>query len=400
MIGNSAKNIIVSYKPEVTFNLAVSGGGATQFRANPGPGMDLKRARVQSNEFRKDGMKSMFRLGSREVAGGPYETDLVVGAIDALVASIFRNTFTVSLALVAADFTTITTTAHSIVFAANSPITKGIRIGDVLVLSAMPDAANNKNVRVTGLSATTITVAETLIVNAVGSAAPTITRPKKVVNSLGAPFTLSSYTVEEYYEDFDDSKIFSGCRVSMLKFAWGPDAMVKVSVGFVGADMTIPGGASAPTFTSPTYPLGIGLTAQDAVLRFNGADVAVLTSGEITIDLGGKGIPVIGAVVTPDIYLNAFDVKGQFTGVRTSMANEAAFTAETEFDAQMLCVDNVAEPKNFVNLYLPRLKYTGAGAPFGADGPVIETLPWEAAAKEVTSGYDSPNMIVFQTSAP
>ncbi len=397
-VGQAGKNVVVSYKAESTFNTPVAGAGATQFRANPGNGLSLKRGNVIPGEFRKDAQRSMARLGYKDVSGS-YIADLSVGTFDALFASLLRTTFGAVLTAAAADFTTLTTGTHTIVWTAGNPITKGFKVGDVLTLSSMPDSANNRNVRVTALSATTITVAETLVVNATPSAAPSIAAKKKAFNPAFGSIVRSSYTIEEYYEDLDDSKLFSGCRVTSCKLSFKPDGMVLVEFGFAGADMSVPGNAAAPNFTSPTLSTTIGLTANDAVIRFNGADVATLTSGDIMIDLKAKGQPVVGSIVTPDIWENTCEVTGSVTGIRTSMANESSFLAETEFELQLLCVDNAAEPKNYVSLYLPRVKMLAADAPYGADGAVIETLNLYAAAKDPTSGYD-PTTVTIQTSAP
>jgi hypothetical protein len=50
---------------------------------------------------------------------------------------------------------------------------------------------------------------------------------------------------------------------------------------------------------------------------------------------------------------------------------------------------DAAAPIDFVHVFLPRVKYTGTGTSLGDEGPLIETIPFVAACKATTTGYDA-----------
>jgi hypothetical protein len=85
--------------------------------------------------------------------------------------------------------------------------------------------------------------------------------------------------------------------------------------------------------------------------------------------------------------------------VRSDFTNLSRFIAETELELQVLMVEPESEPKDFISLFLPRIKLTGVDKGFGGDGAMIETLPFMAGPKEGTTGYDS-TMLAIATSAP
>jgi hypothetical protein len=399
MSGQPGKNHVVAFKAESVFNTPVSGAGATQFRFAPSSGLSLKRAEIVDPEVRKDGMSSPSRLGSKAVAGS-YVGTLSQATFEGLFAAVLRanTTWTAAVAITQATMTSITTTTSTIVAAAGSWITQGVRVGDIVVLTGHATTANNsRNLRVTAVSASTITVAETLTTDASPDTTFTLTIQRKVTNP--ATLVRTSFTVEEYSSDLDDSELFSGCRVSSIKLSFGTDAMVQVEIGFVGANMTIPGTAASPNFTSPTLTTTVGLVAVDSTLRLNGADVTNLTSLEVTFDLGAQSQAVIGSLVTPDVFEGQLKITGSFTAVRTALtgSNLATFLAETDnVELHLLMVEPMAEPKNFVSMFLPRLRLLSADAPIGNEGALMETVTFSAAAKATTSGYDTA-MVTFCT---
>src|SRR6185295_9102543 len=91
----------------------------------------------------------------------------------------FQGTWSTALALSESDFTSLTIASNVITLGGGSPISLGLRVGDVIRLTNMSVAGNNsKNLRIIALDATTITIAagDTLANNSVDSAC-NITRP-------------------------------------------------------------------------------------------------------------------------------------------------------------------------------------------------------------------------------
>lgn len=400
MANQTGHNLLVAYKAESTFNTPASGAGGTIFRPNAGPGLKLARPSVRSNEIRADGKTSMGRLGSKSVAGS-YSADLSVGTFDPLLEAIFRGTYVPAVAITFATMTSITTQAgppSTITAAAGSWITQGVRVGDVIRLSGHSTAANNsKNLRVTAVTALILTVADALITDAGADTTGTLTIQKKLTQP-STP-TRRSFTFEEYNSDIDLTKIATGCRISSLKMTGGPDAMALAEFGIVGADLAPLSSGSSPTFSSPTLSGSIGLTWIDALIRIGGADRLNLTAFELMMDMSAKGLPVIGSVVTPDVFENNLDVSGSFTTTVQDLIDFTNYATEIEFEFMALLVEPEAEPKDNISLFSARCKASGYDDQLGQDGAKLVTIPFMVGTKGAgVSGYDD-TMVSLTTSA-
>ncbi len=394
-------NILVAFKAESVFNTAVSGAGGTQFRPNPGGSLRLSRATIQSNEVRSDGKTSMGRLGSKSVAGS-YSADLSVGSFDALLEAVLQSTYVAAVAITQATMTSITTQAgppSTITAAAGSWLTQGVRVGDIVRLTNHSTVANNnRNLRVTAVTATVITVAESLSTDAVADNSFTLTVLKKLKQHTTTP-TRRSFTFEEYNADLDLSKIATGCRISSMKITGQPDGMAIVEFGIVGADLTPLATGTSPTFSSPTLSTSIGLTWLDASIRVGASDRVNLTSFEFTLDLGIQTLPVIGSNVTPDAFENNAKITGSMSMTLQDFTDFTSYTSETEFEFLGLLVEPESEPKDCISFFLPRCKFTGFDDQIGEDGAKIVTMPFMAGTKGTATGYDD-SMITVCTSAP
>jgi hypothetical protein len=176
--------------------------------------------------------------------------------------------------------------------------------------------------------------------------------------------------------------------------------MALLEVTWVGADLNPLATGSSPFYTSPTLTTTIGLSWTDATIRLAGADIVTLTGFDLTLDMRGATQPVIGAVVTPDVFLNNATLTGNVSAVRKDLSNITAFISETEFEFSALLVAPMAEPKDFISLFVPRLKFMSSpDETLGNDNAMIESMGWEAGDKEIVTGYDD-TMILIETSAP
>lgn len=402
-MGQLGKNIVVAYKAESAFNVPASGGSGKQFRLHAGAGLKFSQAEIRDPEIRKDGQRSMSRLGHKSVAGELMGT-LSIGTFDELLAAAWRNTFDAVLVITeaTASLASITTTTNTIVAGAGSWITAGLKVGDFFRLTGHSTAANNsKNLGpIVALSASTITLpAGQLTANAVADTAFTITRQKKLINS--STLTRASFTIEQHYLDIDDSEKFTGNRVVGVKFSWGPDGVVFVTFRFLGADLAVPGSGSAPVLTSPTLTTTIGLVATDATIYRAGVAIATLTACEIDIPLeGSSDLAVIGSSTTPDVYEGTFAPRISMTGARQDMSEVSAMLAETDdVTLAVLMVEPESEPKDYMSVVVSRMKRLDVAGTPGADGAFLETVQAMAAAKDPTTGYDTSTMAIQSVAA-
>lgn len=398
MAFQTAANVAVDFKLESTFNTVPTASGASRFRPNAGAGISLKRALIKPNEIRPDMKTSMPRLGSKEATGG-YAGDASTGTFDIGFEAVSRGTWVAAVVLTQATGTSVTATAGppgTIVRASGSWLTDGVRVGDVVRLNASggPAANNNRNLRVTAVVALTLTVADTLTVDATPRTTYTLTIAKKVTQPAVPVFR--SFTFEEKHLDIGKAEQYTGCRWSSLRVVGAPNGMCTLDFGIVGANENP---LNAPFFTSPTQSTTIGLTMVDATLRLGGVDVATLSSFDMMLDTHCSTLPIIGSVVTPDVFGGAAELSGSIQGTRQDFTNLNAFINETELELHVLLVAPQSEPKDFISFFVPRVKLLGADAPFGSSGAMIETCNWIAGDKEVATGYDD-TLCCIATSAP
>lgn len=400
MAQQTGQNMLVAYKEETTFDTAPSPAtGGTRVRFNPSDGLTFGRESIQPGEVLSSLMTRMGRLGSGSVSGGYTGDAYADGSWDDWIEALLLSTWTASVDITETEMTSITTTDSTIVAAAGSWITEGVRVGDIVRLSNHSTAANNDiNLRVVGVTADTITVAGTpLTVDASADSSFTLTVLKKLINA--ASPTRRSYYIEEYFADIDQSMVYGGCKISSLRIQGQPNGMATVEWGIVGASGDALDTASSPFYTSPTLGTGLGLVFDDAQIRFAGAEVATLTSFELTIDLGAQPQPVLGSANAAGIFERAMTMEGSLGVLREDLDNFDHFTAEDELELHVLLEEEMSAPKNALGLFVPRLKLTNANAPVGGEGAMIETLPFMVGEKAAATGYDNTMISICSSAA-
>jgi hypothetical protein len=394
------REIRVAYKRESAFGTLADASGADIFRVNTG-GIMLAKAPINSGENRQDKQRLLGRHGTRSVSGA-YTSDLSVGSFDDLLESALRGTWSAALtideAASAMASATLSVGASSIVASAGSWITAGLRVGDIIRLGdGFVTANRNRNLRITGLTATTITVAETLSVEAGPLAAYDVVRARKVI--MAAAPTAHSYTIEEYEQQIDSAEVFLGCRLTRLRLQMAPNGMVTVETSFMGQDMDTFEATNAPYFTSPTETTSLGLVTADAVVLYDGASVIDLTEFDITIDLAGQAQPVVGNNLTPDIWTGQADVTGTITALREDLEYVADQLAETQLSLHVMMVENDSEPKDFLALHVPLFTLPNVQkSALGQNGPRTQKMTMMIGRDGRGGAYD-PTMVKLITSA-
>jgi len=406
MAYQSQSNGAVQFKVQSAKGTVSSGGSGFVLRIAGGPGAKITKNVYGSNEVRRDGMRSRGRHGTRKVAG-TYTVEWSVENMDALLEAVFQGTWEAALVLTeaSAGLTSITTGANTIVASAGSWITAGLRVGDVVRLTGHSTAANNsRNIRLTGVTALTLTTAETLVVDAVADSAFTLTRPgQKLICPAAGAAVKTYWTLEEYDGDLDRTEIFWDVVFHMVKFSMQPDALVVCEIGFTGTgQMTTASDASAPTFTSPTESTGVPLSCVDGSIRYNSTDVVDLTSWDLTIDRGAVAPSVVASVYSPDVFTGNMAVSMNFAMLRTDYSKMTDFLDETPLTFHVLAVENEAEPKDFISIFVPNFTLGGVDkSPLSKEaGPRTQTIavPQDLVGKDMTGGAFAPTMVAIQVS--
>ena len=392
----TGRNIAVNYKLEATYGVKPGPTGGLVFRPNSGT-MTLAKEPITSNEIRPDGMSSRGRHGARSVTGN-YVGDMSVGTFDPLIEAVFRGTFSAPLALTQATMSTATVTvqANTITASAGSWITAGLRVGDVIRLGAGFVAGNmNRNVRITGLTATVITVAEALTVQSTAATTWAISRPKTLVQGM----THRSFTFEEYEVDIDGSEVFTGVRVGSIQLQMQPNGMATLGFNLVGQNMEVLEGAAAPYYTNPVKTTSIGLTAVEAKILVGGVDVLDVSALDMTLNVNASGVPVVGSVVTPDVFTNLATVNLSLTALKKDVLRSQQYLNETDLSLHLVFEDRSSPVPEFVSFYIPNLTLaTTSKGELGQDNARTQTFTALVGIDERGGAFDK-TMVKFQTSA-
>jgi hypothetical protein len=395
----------IARKVQSALGTIASGAGATILRTTGGQAGRLTKASIESNEVRRDYMRTRGRHGTQK-STGPYDAELSIGAMDDVFEALFRGTWSAAdLAITQATMTSVTTGANTIIAAAGSWITGGLRVGDVIRATGLPDAANNnKNLRIVGLTASTITVAETLIVNAAADTTFTITRSgRKLINPAAGSQIKRYFTIEEYEINIDGSEVFNDVVWNSVRFSMGPDGMLMSNPTWTGTGaFQALTGASAPYFTTPTETTAPPLCVLDCTLRLNTNDMIDLTALDMTIDVGAVAPSMISSKFAPDVFTGQMSIGGNFTALRKDLQQVTDFLNEAQVTLWLLAADISTTPVGFFSLFVPNLTLGAVdkSALSKEAGPRTQaiTIPPALVGKDNTGGSFEPTMAVIQVS--
>ncbi len=389
----TGRNILVNVKPEASYGVLPDNTGGKSFRANSGS-VALSKEPIRSGENRRDGQQTRGRHGSKSVSGS-YTADLSLGSFDDLFAAVFRGTWDTPLALSGLSVTA-DPTAKTFTRSAGSWIGDGVRVGDVVRFSGFSTTANNaRNLRVVGLTATVMTIAETPVTVGSAQTGVGLARPKKLLQGV----TPRSFAVEEAEIDIDGSEIFTGVRVGQMQLNLQPNGMATVTFSLVGQDMQVKEGADSPYFASATTTVSLGMTAVEAVIRLGDRDVLDISQATLSINLNAAGFPVVGSSVTPDVFTNLATVEGSLTALRNDVSRVKNFLNEDQLSLHLMFTENESEPRDFISFYVPNLTLSSATkSELGADGPRTQQLSLMIGTDDRGGAFD-PVMVKMQTSA-
>jgi hypothetical protein len=389
---NPNVNVTLAYGVESTFGVAATAGGTSKFLRRVSSGLSLNKESFQSNEVRNDLEISDLRHGMRS-AGGSIEGELSLTSYDDFLEAAMCGTWAAGATKVGTD--SVTTQANSITRGTGSWITDGFKIGDVVRFTNLSDAANNsKNLTVTALTALVMTVAETLVVNAVGDTSwNAAVQGFKLTTGL----TTRSFTIEQRYTAIDISEQFLGMRVGGFKISVPPNGMATISLDFMGKDASILSAASSPYFTAITAAPNTAIMAgSTGYIRLNSAQQLAVTSLDLSLTNNLSNTPVIGTNVSPDILYGRRQISGSVSVYLESEALLNVFANETEVDLFMRLELPGAAPLDFMQFTITRLKLGGISKSIGTDGGVVAQFPFTALLRTGGSGtaYDQTSLTI------
>jgi hypothetical protein len=389
------------YKVEATYGTAPGASGAQLLRRVTSD-LGLSKDTYESNEIRSDYQVADFRHGVRRV-GGNIKGELSPGTYKDFIAAALRKDFAAVSALTGLSLTIAASGSnYTITRAAGSYLTDGVKVGDVIRITAGAVNANNlsKNALVVSLTAlvATVYVLNGLTMTAEGpiaSCTVTVVGKKTYVPTSG--HTDKSYSIEDWYSDISQSELFTGCKVNMLGLNLPPTGMAEIDLGFIGQNLTT---AASAYYTSPTAATSSGVVAAvNGALIVGGSVVAICTGMNFSVEGGLTGDPVVGANTIPNVFPGRVKVSGQFTAYFENGTLRDNFVNEDEISLAVVMTTSNAKDAEFLSIVLPRIKLGSAGKSDGEQG-IVQTFDFTALFKSTGgAGTDSEqSTIVVQDS--
>ena len=302
----------LTYKAESVWGTIPAASSAQALRRVTS-NLSLKKQTYQSGEIRSDYQVADFRHGVRSVEGS-ISGELSPGTYEDFMAAAVRKVFASVSAITGLSLTIAASGSfYTITRASGDFITGGLKIGDVIRITAGSVNANNlnKNAMIVALTTTvaTVYVLNGLTMTAEGpiaSCTVSVVGKKAMVPTSG--HTDTSFSIEHWFGDVSRSEVFSGCKVNTMGVQLPPSGIATVEFGFMGKDVTA---AGAQYFTTPTAATTSGVVAAvNGAVAVNGARVALLTGLQINVSGGMTAEPVVGSNTYPDIFEGRVVVSG------------------------------------------------------------------------------------------
>ena len=369
----------LAYKAESVYGTAPAASAAQSLR-RVSSDLSLVKETYTSNEIRSDQQMQDMRHGARRV-DGTIQGEISPGTYADFLDAALRRVRTVGASAAAQSITVAGSAPNwTVTRAAGSWLTDGFKRGDVVRLTAgaFNGANSNKNLLVTGITATVLTVrvlnATVLVAEGpIATATCAVTGRKNFVPSSG--HTNVSFSIEHWFADVPASEVHRGCQPTQVDLQMPATGLATMSIGIRGQDITA---ASGQYFTSPTAASATGITASvNGLLLVGGVVIAYLTGLTMQIQSPRSGDPVVGNNTVPNLFPGRVLVSGQATAYFEDVTLRDAFINETELEIVVVLTSDNTAASHFVAFTLPRVKINGSSKSDG-EGGLIQTIPFQA----------------------
>lgn len=346
--------------------------------------INLEKETYRSEEIRTDRQIVDFRHGAFR-ATGSLNGELSPATYFSLFEAVHRDTSSGPLTLGNTQFTDVTCdNANSrFVFGGGNPVTEGLRVGDIIRFTNLASTANNnRNFLITGFSGTNnrqVSVRPAPANDPTPDTSFTVTRPGRATLIPTSGHVSRRFAFEVYHEDLDLARLATECRLGSYRLNLPASGMATVGFTFLGRNVYIYTGASAPFFTSPTDATTTGICAAvNGTFLVQNQPMGVVTGVELNVNISPAARPVIGQNFVPEIFLSTTEVSGTVTAFFENETMYDYFRNETEV-ALLLQMNATSEDNSpAVTIYLPRVKFGAANIPLEGNEGLVATMPFQA----------------------
>lgn len=367
---------------------AGTGDGKTYNYSDGGISGGLTKDAFESNTIRTDEQRQNASHGTRSV-NKTINQEFQLGGHTALLEGALRSTFATGATTGAVITIGLNASTRVISRSSGSFITDGFKVGDIVRATGFAAAGNNnKNFRITAITATAMTFANdawlgTLTTETAG-ATVTVAVPGKTLSVPSTGHTNDYFTIEEWNDDIEQSELDTDCKVSSVALSIPANGNATIDFGFLGRNATYD---TAQYFSSPTAaPTGDILAGTTGLLSYNGADSVVLTSVDISLDAGAEIKAVVGSNISPDVFTSAVVVSGSMSALYEDATILGDFDAEVEAPLYVYMFADSSADSDFVIIKLPNIKINSAEK--STDGTAV-SLSSNFSAGKLTDGSTS-----------
>lgn len=384
-----------------TADLVASGA---QYLRRVGSTLKLAKATYQSAEIRSDRQIADFRHGGRSVTGS-ITGELSPATYFPFFEAVHRDTKVAALTLSQSQLTSVTAShsGSSFTFAGGDPVALGLCVGSVIRFTNLSVTADNsQNFLITGISGASnrILAVSPAPTDQTLDSSFTLTRPGVTTIVPLTGHVSRKFGIESYGSDIDISRLFTECRASMYKVTAPSTGMVTCEYGFMGRDMEIYTGASAPFFTTPTANTTTGIvSAVNGSLFVAGASTGVVTGIDFGCDLSPTAATVLGQNFAAEIFLGRANITGTVTAYFDSATMVNDFLNETEIALNVLMTTTSATNSPFISFYFPRIKFSDAAINLQGEGGQTISMPFQALLVPATTGIKQSTVFVQDSEA-
>ncbi len=185
-----------------------------------------------------------------------------------------------------------------------------------------------------------------------------------VTNAAIVGTTPTFLTIEDYAEDIDQARLFTGCTVNTMSVNLSPNQMVNATFGIVGRDMSISATqktvtASAGNEPFDSYSGDIKLGSKGSL----GSALTLITGMNFTLTNGFAPTLVVGETSASDMSFGTASLTGTVTAYFEDETLVNRFLNETESALEV----SVGDGTNDLTFLMPRIKINSANV--GVNGP-------------------------------
>lgn len=389
----------VRYKKETAWGtLAGNTGGNVLRRVTAN--FNLEKETYQSGEIRTDYQIQDMRHGVRS-ATGSLSAELSPGSYaDFFAAALAKSFAAVTLGAAVSTTVTVAGSVYKLIRSTGSWITDGVKVGTVVRATGLTATAdNNKNLLVTAVTATDLTVVPlngvALTAQPTGTSV-TLSAPGKKTLAPLTGHTDDSFTFEEWYSDIAQSEVFTGCKVNTAALSIPSTGLVTTDFGFMGKDLAQTG--TSAYFTAPTAQGTTGIFASvNGVLAINGVAVAVVTDASININRNMQNATVVGSNSIAEMFEGRIAVDGSFSAYFENGSIRDLFKDEVEASLIIALTTSNAANSDFVSITLPRIK-VNSNTKADSESGIIAQHSFTALLNSAVAGTEQTT-IAIQDSA-